>query len=127
MSFRDSLSNLRKDLKHRLKGSKHKPDRTEAESSGEITGPTDRPTLLADELEAAPADGSEGRREGQRGDLDRGEISQVHTRSGPNVEVATEGGQNRGTEQAHPSSSVTPTRDCVKPNGVWAQLSGFFL
>ena len=139
--IRESFSNLKKGFKQRLKGKKHKPDRTElnateesVDSSGSLLRPESR-------IAAGGGDGkgsrtsTDGRQvcsrdrspqpgpvpasgyndDGQRGKagVDRGEVSQRYSRLDPDVEVAVGSGPSRQVEQVYPAPS-TPS---IPPSG----------
>ena len=134
--IRDSFSKMKKDLKHRLKGRKYKPDRTGVNAAGETVDSSDS-LLRPDSRILARGDDGEGSRtstEGQQvrsrdrspqpepmpaggsgndGGVDGKETSQRHSGLDPEVEVAVGSGPGREVERAHPSPS-TPS---IPPTG----------
>ena len=142
--IRESFSRLKNSFKHRLRGRKHKPDRTGADpteesvdSSGSLLRPESRTATGGDDgkgrgtstdgrqvrsrdrspqPEPVPASGYDD--DGQRGKagVDGGEASQRHSRLDPDVEVAVGSGPGREVEQVYPSPSAPSIPPSGKPD-----------
>jgi len=139
----DSLSRQGKKLKHRLKGKKHKLDRTGANTPGESAGSsisllrpesrvaasshdgegsgtnTDarevRPTDRSPQPEPMPAGGSNNDRQRREADVDEKEVSQKHSHLDPDVEVVVRGGPGPEVERVYPSPSIPSLPPAGKP------------
>ena len=118
----DSLSRQGRKFKDRLRGKKHKPDRTGANITGESAGSSSsllrpehrvaasshygegsgtntdvrevRPRNRSPPPEPMPAGGSSDDQQGRRADVDEKEVSQRYSRLNPDVEVAVGGTQS---------------------------------
>ena len=130
----DSLSKKGKKLKHRLRGKKHKPDRTGADTPGEgagssgsflrpephvVVGGSDgegyrtstdvQQDSLRDrspQLEPVPAGGSDVDRQRREAEVDEKEVSKRHSRLDPDVKVVLDSEASREVERVHPSLST---------------------
>jgi len=143
--IRDSFSRLKKDLKHRLKGRKNKPDMAgtntageSVDSSGSLLRPDSRVvagghdgegsgTNAAEQqarsrdrypqpAEPGPTGGSDDDRQRREADVDGKEVNQGHSRPDLDVETGAVGGEE--PDQTYPSPpipSIPPTR---KPDGM---------
>jgi len=125
--IRDSLSGMKKKLKHRLTGRKRKPDGTAVNPDGEtsllpqpehhgreedgadVAGERvflmDRPPQPA-EPESVPAREGDNGQGGEVAGVDGGEASQRHSHPHPDVEVAAGSGRSQEPEGVHPSPST---------------------
>ena len=140
--IRDSFSRLKKDLKYRLRGRKHKPDITGAstveervDSSGSLLRPDSHAVVgghhgersgtgaagrqarskdLSPQLaEPRPTSGSRDNRQRGEADVDAKEVKQRHLRPDPDIEIKSVGSGPGQAEQIYPSSS-TPS---IPPDG----------
>jgi len=127
----DSLSKKGRKFKDRLRGKKHKLDGTGATtpgesacSSGSLLRPESR--IVAgghdgegnrtsadiqqdrsrNQQEHMPADGGDGARQRGEAGADEKEISQSHSRPGPDVEVVVDSRASREVERVYPSPSA---------------------
>jgi len=129
----DSLSKKGRKLKDRLRGKKHKPDKTGANTPGEIAGSSGsllrpEPRIVAGgrdgegnrtstdvqrdlsrnqstQQEPMPAGGDDTQQRGEA-DVDEKEVSQNHSRPGLDVEVVVGSGASREVERVHSSPST---------------------
>ena len=127
----DSLSRKGRKLKDRLRGKKHKPDRTGTNVTGESAGSPgsflrpephvvaggrdregnrtsadvqqDRSRDQSPHPEPMPAGGSNDDQQRRKADIDENEASQGYSHLDPDVEVAVGGGPSREVERVHPS------------------------
>jgi len=130
----DSLSKKGRKLKDRLRGKKHKLDKTGANTPGEIAGSSGsllrpEPRITAGgcggegnrtstdvqrdlsrdqstQQEPMPAGGDDGARQRGEADVDEKEVSQSHSRPDPDVEVVVGIGASREVERVYPSPST---------------------
>jgi len=132
----DSLSKTGKKLKHRLRGKKPKPDRTEANTPGESAGLSgsllrpeprvvagghdgegnrtsadvqqDRSRDQSLQPEPISAGGSDDDRQRGEAGVDEKEeaVSQSHSRLDPDIEVVVDSGASREVKRVHPSPSA---------------------
>jgi len=130
----DSLSKKGRKLKDRLRGKKHKPDRTGANTPGGIAGSSGsllrpEPRIVAGghdeegnrtstdvqrdlsrdqstQPEPMPAGGDDDTRQRGEADVDEKEVSQNHSRPGLDVGVVVGSGASREVERVHPSPST---------------------
>ena len=130
----DSLSKKGRKLKDRLRGRKHKPDRTGANTPGEIADSSGsllqpEPRIVAGshdgegnrtstdvqqdhsrdpspQPEPTPADGGDDARQRGEADVDQKGLSKNHSRLDPDVEVVVDSGASQEVEQVHPSPST---------------------
>ena len=139
--IRNSFSRLKKDLKHRLKGRKDKPDRKGANAAGERVDSSGSFPRLKHCISASDCDG-EGNRistggqqvhsrdqfpqpepvlaggsdndgKGRKTDVGGKEASQRYSRLDPNAEFVVDSRPSREAERVHPSPS-TPS---IPPTG----------
>ena len=150
MSFRESFSRFRKDIKQRIKGGKHKPGTKGAVSVGERIDPLESGSQSAggsihdqeggvDSVgepvhsmhqptqRGGPAPVSTGaggiKREGGETNVDR-KVSKAQVSDRRSVGEPSEGsGRGGGVEQVHSSPLPTRTPRNAKPDGVWISLS----
>ena len=130
----DSLSKKGRKLKDRLRGKKREPDRTGANTPGDIAGSSGsllrpEPRTVAGghdregkrtstgvqqdhsrdpspQPEPTPADGGDDARQRGEADVDEKEVSQNHLRLDPDVEVVVDSGASREVERVYPSPST---------------------
>jgi len=131
----NSFSRLKKYFKHRVRGRKHEPGRTGANTAEERVdssdlpprpGPRvaasghdgeqnrtstdvqrDRPRDQSPQPESMPASGGDDTRQRQEADVDKKEVSQNHhSRLNPEVEVMANSGASQEVERVHPSPST---------------------
>jgi hypothetical protein len=130
----DSLSKKGKKFKDKLRGKKHKPDRTGVDAAGEIASSSgsllrpephvaagghdgegnrtstdvqqDRSRDQSPQPEPMPAGGSDDDRQRREADVDQKEVSQRHSHLDPDVEVVVDSGPSREVERVHPSPST---------------------
>ena len=130
----DSLSKKGKKLKDRLRGKKHKPDRTGANTPGEIAGSSgsllrpeprivagghdgeesrtstdvqqDRSRGPSPQPEPTPAGGGDDAQQKGEADVDEKEVSQSHSRLDPDVEAVVDSGASQEVERVYPSPST---------------------
>ena len=150
MSFQESFSRFRKDIKQRIKGGKHKPGTKGAVSVGERIDPLESGSQSAggsfhdreDGVDSVgepvhsmhqptqrggPAPVSTGageiKREGRETNVDH-KVSETRVSDRPSVGEPSEGsGHHGGIEQVHSSPSPTPTPRIAEPDGMWILLS----
>jgi len=129
--IRDSFSRMKKKVKHRLTGSKRKPDRTGADARGERTDstgslPRPEPRVVTggghdQGGNGANTDGRQaystdlGRREV---DIGGGEFSQSHSYLRSDVESAMGSRRSGEVGQVYSSTSTPPIPSSGKPDGV---------
>ena len=129
--IRDSFSRMKKKIKHKLTGSKRKPDRTGADARGggtDSTGSLSRPEprvvtggVHDQGGNGANTDGRQaystdlGRREV---DIGGGEFSQSHSYLRSDVESATESRSSGEVEQFYSAASSPQIPNSGKPDGV---------
>ena len=145
--IRNSFSKMKKDLRHRLGGKKHAPDRVGADTAGEsdslpaslsrqdprvIAGShDDEGSRISADLAQAhsgdrsqpkpiPADGDHDDPQGRKVDVEEKDVRQRHSRLDPDVEGAAGSGPNQEIERASPLLSVTPIPPKREFNGAWA-------
>ena len=132
---------MKKDLKHRLRGRKDKPNRTGANTTEESDGPSGslpRPEphgkgVGHDEGSGTstggreahsmdqypqPAGGSDDDRQGREADIDGRKVSQEHSRVG----TAVGSGPGREIERVYPSPSAPSIPHSEKPDSLWMRL-----
>lgn len=130
----DSLSKKRKDLERRLRGKRHKPDRTGANTAGENAGLSgsflqpeprvvagghdregkranidvrqDRPRDRSPQPEPMLVDGSEDDRQRREADIDGKEASQRYSYLDPGAEVVVDSGHSQEAKRVYPSPST---------------------
>ena len=140
--IRDSFSRIKKDVKHRLRGKKYKPDRTGVSAAGETVGrpgshlqpesciaaggddgegSTDgrevRSRDRSPQPEPTPAGGSDYGRQRRETDVAEEEVGQTHSRLDPDVKIAAGSGPGQEVEQVYPPPSTLPIPSGGKPNG----------
>ena len=134
--IRNSVSRLKKDIKHRLRGRKRKPNRSRAnttesddpssslprpephgtgvghdEGSGTSTG--GREVRSVDQY-PQPAGGSDDNRQRREADVDGSKVSQEDSRIG----IAIGGGPGREIERVYPSPSAPSILHIEKPDSM---------
>ena len=130
----DSLSRKGRKLKNRLRGKKHKMDRTGADTAGEITGSSgsllrpephvvagghdgegertstdiqqDRSRDQSPHPEPVSAGGSDDARKRSEADVGEKKVSQEHSRLDPDAEVVVDGGAGQEVERIYPSPAT---------------------
>jgi len=130
----DSFSKKGRKLKDRLRGKKHKPDRTGADTTGEIAGSSgsvlrpephvvvggrdgdgDRTSTdtqqdcsrdQSPQPEPMSAGGSDDARKRREADVGEKEVSQGHPRLDPDLGVVMDSGASREVERIYPSPST---------------------
>jgi len=130
----NSLSKKGRKIKDRLRGKKHKPDRTGASIPGDIAGSSGsllrpEPCIVtgghdgegnrtstsvqqdhsrdpSPQPEPTPADGGDDARQRGEADVDEKELSQNHSRLDPDVEVVVDSGASREVERFYLSPST---------------------
>jgi hypothetical protein len=148
MSFRDSLSTLKKDVKRRLKGKKLKPDKTGADAGGERVASVGSPSGSEHPVVGGSGQGQEGTntvgghvdpadgptQQGEpspwlrlkanrseksgRQDVDGTKVGQIPPNLDPDVEVVVGSGGSGEIEPACPSPSAASIPQSVKPDGM---------
>ena len=136
--IRESFSRLKKDVKHRMKGRKNKPDRKRVDaagervdSSGSLLRPESRIAASGDDGEGSSdgrqvrsrdrspqpepilAGGSDNDRQGRETDVDGKGVGQMGSRLDPGVRVAVGGRPSQEVEQVYPS----PNAPSIPPGG----------
>ena len=137
----NSLTKQGKKFKHRLRGRKHKPDRTGANAAGEganssglllrpdsrlVTGghdgegsriSTDGSQVRSRDRSPQPRSmqpgGSDEVQKRREADADEEEVGQSHSRTDPEVKVTAGSGPSREVEQVYPS----PPTPSIPPTG----------
>ena len=140
-NIRNSVSRLKKDLKHRLRGKKDKSDRSGANAAGERIDssgslPQPEPRVAAGghdgegsrtstdarqvrsrdrspQPESVPAGGSDNDGKKREVDVDGKEVSQSDSRLDPNPEFVVDSRPRREVERVHPS----PSTPLIPPTG----------
>lgn len=129
--IRGSFSRMKKDIKHRLQGRKHKPDRTGIDTAGETVGssgsllrPESRIGVGGDDGEGRrtstdglrarlrnrsphpdpiPAGGSDNDQQRGKAGVGGREVSKRNSHPELDIEVVVDNGPSREVEQVHPS------------------------
>ena len=117
---------MKKKIKHKLTGSKRKPERTGAGVRGERTDSTGSLPLLGPRVVAGGGHGADtGGRQAYSADLGRREVdiggggfSQSHSYLRSDVESAMGSRRSGEVEQVYPSTSTPPIPGSGKPDGV---------
>ena len=143
--IRDSFSRLKKSLKHRLRGRKHKPDRTgvnatgeRVHSSGSLLRPDSRIAASGEggggesrtstdgqqarsrdrspQPEPMPAGGTNNDGQKRKAGVDGKEADQKHSGLDPETEATVGSGPGREVEPVHPSPSAPSIPSTGKPD-----------
>jgi hypothetical protein len=148
MSFRESFSKLKKDVKRRLKGKRHKSDRSGTDTGGESVDSTRSPSRSGlqvvggsgrdqggsntvggrahstdgprqpDQPETMPVVESEQARGERETGVDGRKVNPIHPNLDPDVEAVAGSGHGGEVEPAYPSLSATSIPRGVKPDGM---------
>jgi len=133
-NMRNSFSRMKKDLKHRLKGKKRRPDRTGADVAEERVDSSDslsrpeprvaagghdgegsrismdarqlRSRVQSPQPEPAPASGSDDDGKRREEEIGGKEVNESNFPLDPNVESVVDSGSSQEVEQIYPSSSA---------------------
>ena len=147
VDMRKSFSNLKKDLKYRLGGKKHAPDRAGVDAAGErvsssasllqpdsrvaASGYNEEGSRISTDIsqtrsrdpspQLAPVPADEGRRDPQRteADVDEKEGGQRESRVDPDVKLAAATGPSREDKRAYSPPPVTSIPLKQEPNSTW--------
>ena len=136
--IRESFSRLKKDVKHRMRGRKNKPDRKRVDAAGERVdssgsllrpgsriaasgndgeGSTDGRQVRSRDRSPQPepilVGGSDDDGQGSETNVDGKEVGQVDPRLDPGVEVAVGSRPSQEVEQVYPS----PNAPSIPPGG----------
>lgn len=141
---RSSFSRLKKDIKHRMRGRKGKPDRTGADTTG--GGVSSDPDAVVggrdgegsgtntaggqvhsrdqSQLEPIPAGENDDGRQKREAEVDEKGTGRRDLRLDSNVKVAVGSGPSREVERVYPppSGAIPPIPNSEEPNSAWTQL-----